>query len=122
MSTPVSILTSVKKVLLLDPSDTAFDIDVLMHINSAVSTLCQLGVGPPLGLLIEDASTTWDAITTDPRYTMIRSYVYQKVRLLFDPPSNPRVFTAMETQIAEYTWRINVLREGDSWVDPAATP
>jgi hypothetical protein len=120
--TPVSILTSIKKVLLIDVSDTSFDQDVMMHTNSALSTLTQLGIGPPSGILIEDATTTWDDFVSDNRLNMLKSYVYLRVRLLFDPPSNPKVFSAMQAEIAEYSWRLNVVREGDSWVDPTPPP
>ena len=118
MSTPVSILTSIKKVLMIDVADTSYDVDVMMHTNSALSTLTQMGIGPPAGILVEDASTTWDDFVSDNRLNMLKSYVYLRVRLLFDPPSNPKVFSAMQTEISEYAWRLNVVREGDSWVDP----
>lgn len=122
MTTPVSILSSIKKVLMIDVADTSFDIDVMMHTNSALAVLTQLGIGPPGGILVEDATTTWDAFYTDNRLNEIKSFVYLRVRLLFDPPTNPHVFAAMQTEIAEATWRLSVVREGDSWVDPTPPP
>jgi hypothetical protein len=114
-----SILTSVKKVLGLDESYTAFDLDVLMHINTVFSVLTQIGIGPTDGYMIEDATPTWDAfIGTDNRLNAVKTYVYLRVRVLFDPPTTSFVADAMEKQIKELEWRLNVVREGDSWTDP----
>lgn len=107
-----SILDSVKQVLGLEPSYTAFDQDVIMHINSAFSTLEQLGIGPPGGFSIVDDTAVWeDFIGVDNRYNAVKSYVYLRVRLLFDPPSMSFVIAAMEKQIQELEWRLNVARE-----------
>lgn len=109
-----SILNSVKKMLNLQPDYTVFDLDIIMHINSVFSTLHQLGVGPTDGFEITDNVPTWDSFTLgDVRYNMVKSYVYKKVRLVFDPPSNSFTVTALEKQIAEDEWRLNVIREGD---------
>lgn len=117
-----SILTSIKKVLGLPPEHTAFDEDVIIHINSVFSTLQQLGVGPAEGFMIEDNSVTWDAfLGGDPVLNNVKSYVYLRVRMLFDPPSNSFTQTAMEKQITELEWRINVNREQLQWVDPDPT-
>lgn len=111
-----SILTSVKKTLGLDEGYTAFDPDVVMHINSVFSTLQQLGVGPEAGFTIEDASATWsDFLADDPRYSAVRSYVYLRVRLLFDPPTTSYLMEAFKEQVREMEWRLNVVREGDEW-------
>lgn len=114
-----SILTSVKKVLGLDESYTAFDVDILMHINTVFSVLTQIGIGPTDGYMIEDATPTWDAfIGTDNRMNSVKTYVYLRVRVMFDPPTTSFVIDAMAKQIQELEWRLNVVREGDSWVDP----
>lgn len=114
-----SILNSIKKVIGLVEEDHSFDVDILLHTNSVFSTLTQLGVGPVTGFEIEDDSTMWDTfLGDDPRANFVKSYVYLKVRLLFDAPSNPSVLTSMNEQIKELEWRINVLMEGDSWTDP----
>ncbi len=118
-----SILTSVKKVLGLDESYTAFDVDILMHINTAFSTLNQLGIGPQDGLMIEDDSATWDSlIGTDPRLNMAKSYTYLKVKQLFDPPGTAYLVDAVAKQILEFEWRLNTLREETEWVDPTPEP
>lgn len=108
-----SILNSVKKVLGLEESYAAFDIDILMHINSMFSVLHQLGIGPDNGFSIEDDSAVWsDFLDDDILLNSAKTYVYLRVRMLFDPPTTSYLITAMEKQIAEIEWRLNVYREG----------
>lgn len=114
-----SILESVKKTLNLAPDYTAFDEDVLMHINTVFSTLHQLGAGPASGFAIEDDSSTWaEFLGTDPRLNNIKTYVYLRVRLLFDPPTTGFHVKAMQEQITELEWRINAYREDTQWTAP----
>lgn len=114
-----SILTSIKKILGIGETDTSFDTDVIIHINSVFSTLNQLGLGPEEGFMIEDATATWDAFFgSDPRLSAVKTYVYLRVRLLFDPPSTSYLIEAMQSQSKELEWRLNVQREGESWTDP----
>lgn len=114
-----SILTTTKKVLNLADDYTPFDQDVIMHINSVFSTLSQLGVGPAEGFMIEDTAATWASfLEGDPRLNHIKTYVYLRVRMLFDPPQTGYLVQAMQDQIKELEWRINVQREDVAWVDP----
>jgi hypothetical protein len=114
-----SILISTKKVLGIDEDYTAFDLDIITHINTAFSTLTQLGVGPAEGFMIEDDTAEWaDFVTNDLQYNSVRSYVFLKVRYLFDPPQTSYLITATEKQIAELEWRLNVHREETEWDDP----
>lgn len=107
-----SILNSVKKVLGVTADYTAFDLDILMHINSVFSTLQQLGVGPANGFMIESADTTWDAFLGDDlRLNSAKTLIYLKVRLLFDPPATSFTIKAFEDQIRELEWRLNVAAE-----------
>lgn len=117
-----SILTSIKKNLGLLEDYTAFDEDILLHINSVFSTLNQLGIGPVEGYMIEDKSATWDAfLGSDPRLNSVKTYVYLRVRLLFDNASmTSYLMGSMKEQIQELEWRLNVQREGESWTDPNA--
>ena len=109
-----SILVSTKKILGIDAAYTAFDVDIITHINSAFSTLNQLGIGPIDGFMIIDDTTTWDLfLDYDPRMNAVKSYVYLRVRLLFDPPTTSYLITAMKEQVQELEWRLNVVREGD---------
>lgn len=115
----MGILASVKKTLGIDDSYEIFDADILMHINSVFSTLNQMGIGPADGYMIEDDTAEWDAfLDGDPRRNAVKSYIYLRVRLLFDPPSTSYLIDAMKTQITEMEWRINVYREETAWVDP----
>jgi hypothetical protein len=114
-----SILTSVKKNLGLDEDYTVFDSDITLYINGVFSTLHQLGIGPEDGFMIEDKTATWDDFTGgDVRYNMVRTYMYLRVRLLFDPPNTQYLVEALNNQIREHEWRMNIVRENDSWVPP----
>lgn len=114
-----SILTSTKKVLGLAEDYTAFDEDVIIYINGVFSTLNQLGIGPDAGFMIENADAEWsDFLGDDLRLNNIKTYIYLRVRMLFDPPSTSFLIAAMEKQIEELEWRINVQREGYAWSDP----
>lgn len=116
-----SILTSTKKILGIAESYTAFDADIATHINTAFSTLTQLGVGPAEGFMIEDETAVWDdflKMADDMQYTAIKSYVYLRARLLFDPPTTSFMIAAFDDQRKELEWRLNVHREETAWVDP----
>lgn len=110
-----SILTSVKGAIGFDEAYTAFDNDIIMHINSVFSTLTQLGIGPSDGFMIEDSSAEWDDyITADVpanELNSVRTYVFLKLRLIFDPPTSSYFIASFERQIAEFEWRLNVSRE-----------
>lgn len=115
-----SILESVKKVLNQSADDTFFDQDILLHINSVFSTLTQLGIGPEAGFEIEDDTAVWDDLLDgDIRLNFVKTYVYLRVRLLFDPPVSGYANDAIKEQIKELEFRINVVREGDAWVPGA---
>jgi hypothetical protein len=114
-----SILTDTKKVLGIDEEYTAFDLDILMHINSSFATLQQLGIGPVDGFEIEDATETWDTFLDGNKpYNQIKTYIYLRVRQLFDPPTTSYLLDAMQKQIGEIEWRLRALREETEWVDP----
>jgi len=114
-----SILISTKKVLGIAEDYTAFDLDIITHINTAFSTLTQLGVGPAEGFMIEDAEPEWvDFYADDLQYNAVKSYVFLRVRYLFDPPQTSYLISATERQIQELEWRLNVHREETGWTDP----
>lgn len=104
-----SILISIKKLLGIAEEYTHFDTDIIMHINSVFMILQQLGVGPEEGFFIEDDGYSWDDYLEDPsQLHAVKSYIYLKVRLLFDPPANSSHINAIEKQISEFEWRLNV--------------
>lgn len=114
-----SILNSTKKILGISEDYTAFDLDIITHINTAFSTLTQLGVGPSQGFMIQDDTEVWsDFIFDDYQYNSVKSYVFLRVRLLFDPPTTSYLIDAVERQIRELEWRLNVHREDDGWISP----
>ena len=102
-----SILTSIKKMLGMTEDYTEFDTDLIIHINSVFSALTQIGVGPPEGFMIEDESSEWnDFIGTESKWNFVKTYVYLKVRLLFDPPNSGSVMESINNQIKELEWRL----------------
>lgn len=119
-----SILISTKKVLGIADNYTAFDEDVTMHINSAFSTLTQLGVGPADGYMIEDETSMWTEFIPngDSQFNSVKSYIYLRVRQIFDPPTTSYLLAAFDQQIKELEWRLNVHREETDWVDPDPAP
>lgn len=107
-----SILTSIKKLLGIAEEYTNFDGDLIIHINSVFSILTQLGVGPSDGFAIEDDSATWDEFVQDSKtIESVKSYVYLKVRLLFDPPITSAVLESTNKLISELEWRLNIAAE-----------
>lgn len=108
-----SILTSIKKLLGIDSDYEHFDTDIVIYINSALTTLNQLGVGPDTGFLIKDKNTVWaDFVEEEMKMESVKAYVYLKVRLLFDPPTNSFLIEAIQNQVKELEWRLNVQAEG----------
>ena len=104
-----SILTSIKKLLGITEEYEHFDQDIIMHINSVFMILTQMGVGPEEGFTISDSTTTWSEFTNDDKkIEAVKSYVYLKVRLLFDPPASSSVMEAMNRSISEFEWRLNI--------------
>ena len=107
-----SILNSTKKILGLSEDYAVFDLDVITHINAAFSVLNQLGVGPVDGYFIEDESDEWgDFDVPANQLNLVKTYIFLKTRLLFDPPTTSFLLDAMQNQIKEYEWRLNNFRE-----------
>lgn len=104
-----SILDSVKKLLGIDPSITDFDTDIIFYINATFSTLSQIVSGLKDGFIITDNTTTWNEYLGDTtNVEFIKTYVYLKVRLIFDPPTSSSLLTAINEQIKELEFRINI--------------
>ena len=107
-----NLLSSIKKLLGIPTEETAFDSDIIMHINSVFMILNQLGIGPTNGFTISDDYALWsDFIPDGQNLELVKSYMYMKVRLMFDPPSSSAVLSAMEKSISEFEWRLNVQAE-----------
>lgn len=110
-----SILTSIKKLLGIGEDVTDFDMDIIIHINSVFTTLTQLGVGPSTGFYIEDASAIWDDYIEDViELQAVKTYMFLKVKLVFDPTSiGSATLAAYERQISELEWRLNIIAESN---------
>lgn len=102
-----SILNTIKKMLGLLVDDTGFDTDIITNINSVFMVLNQLGVGPESVFSIEDATLKWsDFLTDQEMYSGVKTYIYLKVKLMFDSPSNSFYLASIERQIQEFEWRL----------------
>ena len=112
-----SILTSIKKLLGIAEEYEHFDNDIIMHINSVFMILTQLGVGPSKGFVITHSSASWDDFLPEggEKLQAVKTYMYMKVRLMFDPPTSSAVMESMNRMINELEWRLNVV------VDPGDT-
>lgn len=106
-----SILTTIKKLLGIVEDCTDFDDMLIVYINSAFSVLHQIGVGPKDGFSIEDDSEVWtDFISDDPStLRSVRTYIYLKVKLMFDPPQNGSLLESINRQILEHESRLNMV-------------
>lgn len=104
-----SILNDVKHALGLLSDDPAFDVDVIMHTNTAISTLTQLGVGPAAGFQITGPTEDWSQFADDPRLNSVQSFIFLTVKLMFDPPASGFATAAMERQLEQLAFRINVV-------------
>jgi len=103
-----SILDSIKKSLGIDSEDTSFDADVLMAINTVIPILSQMGIGPPNGFIVSSAIDTWSDYIPDNTINLqgVKTYLYLRTKLIFDPPTNTAVITAMNSNIKELEWRM----------------
>lgn len=105
-----SILKSTKKILGIDESYTVFDLDIITHINAALSVVYQLGVID--SFTIDDDTSEWsELLVPNEQLGIVKTYVYLRVRLLFDPPSTSFHKDALEAQLKEYEWRLSTMRE-----------
>lgn len=108
-----SILTSIKKMLGMEEDYKHFDAEITFAINSILMALGQVGVGPEEGYFITGEEETWSVYLGDRRnMEAVKTYVYLRVRLIFDPPANSFLIEAMDRQIRELEWRLNIMAEG----------
>lgn len=108
-----SILTSIKKLLGIAAEYKQFDPDLIIHINSVFLILKQIGIGPEKGFSISGEYETWKQFLPEgsENFEAVKSYMYVKVKLLFDPPTSSAVMEAMNRIASEYEWRLNVEAE-----------
>lgn len=104
-----SILISIKKMLGIEADYEAFDTDIIININTALMNLTQIGVGPKEGFSISNKDNTWKELLEDSKkIEAVKTYIYLKVKIIFDPPNNSAVLESMNRQITELEWRLNV--------------
>lgn len=104
-----SILNSIKDAVSVSSEESAFDQEIILHINSTFITLRQNGIGPDTPFFITDDTAKWSDFTEDASILpMIKSYIALVVRSLFDPPSSSSLADAINNKIAEYEWRLSI--------------
>ena len=107
-----SVLLSVKKMIGIPKDYDAFDTDIILNINTVFDGLNQMGVGPEEGFSISDDSTEWsEFLTFDRNSEMVKTYMYLKVRMLFDPPTNASLANVYQEQLKEYEWRLLIFAD-----------
>ena len=109
-----SILDGIKSMLGPSYDDDSFDTDITIHINSCFTTLRQLGIGPENGYRIKDSENVWNEFVKDEEMLdSVKTYIYLKVKVVFDPPLNAALLESFTNQIKELEWRLNVSVESD---------
>lgn len=110
-----SILTSIKKMLGYDAAETGYDDELIMHINSVIMDLTQLGVGPAEGYEIEDAMNTWDEFITDmKKFSGVKTYIFMRVKLIFDSSTmGSALIESYNKQCERFEWRLNHAAESE---------
>lgn len=104
-----SILTKTKKMLGIEEAYTVYDVDIITHINSVFAILFQLGVGPTTTFQIEGKTAQWNDFLQDQDYlALVRTYMYLRVRKFFDPPPTSFGINALDKEIEEATFRLNL--------------
>lgn len=104
-----SILLTIKKMIGPSIEYPAFDTDLVVHINTALMVLNQLGIGPVEGFSITGEDETWSDLIGDTKnLDAVKTYIYLKVRMAFDPPTTGAMTDAFKEMIKEYEWRLNV--------------
>ena len=108
-----SILTSIKKLLGITEACEDFDPDIVILINSVFPILLQLGVGPEEGFVIEDKTATWNEYLGNQlkKFPIVKTYMYLKVKMVFDPPLSSSVIDSYNRTLSELEWRLNVLAD-----------
>lgn len=112
-----SILETVKKLVGIDKDYGIFDLDLIVAINSSFTILNQLGVGPDKPFSIKGSGEVWsDFFSDSEKIDLVKSYIYLRVRVLFDPPSTGVLHEAIERQISEFEWRLRIQADFDKGV------
>lgn len=122
MSNADSILDTTKKLLGFESDYTAFDLDIITHINAVFFTLTQLGVGPSTGFLITDKAANWTDFTGTENINAVKSYMFMRVRMMFDPPTTSFHLDSLKKMAEEIEWRLLVQTDPPVVVKGVITP
>ena len=106
-----NVLDTTKLLLGVETDDDSYDVELITHINSIFFVLQQLGVGPVAGFEIKDNTTPWSEFIGEDMVNGVRSYMGMRVKLLFDTPATGPLTTALENQVAQMEWRLNMQME-----------
>lgn len=111
-----SILTSIKKLLGIDEEDTSFDPDITIHINSIIPNLSQMGIGPKNGFIVIDNTQLWSDYIGSSIINLegVKTYLYLKIKLIFDPPTNSTTIDAINKNLGELEWRMMLAIESNN--------
>jgi hypothetical protein len=103
-----SILNTIKKLLGIDPDNTDFDDDIKIHINSVIPNLSQMGIGPKIGFIVKSVDDTWSDYIDSSTINLegVKTYIYLKIKLIFDPPTNSTTIDAINKNLSELEWRM----------------
>lgn len=102
------ILYTIKKMLGVSLEESPFDMEIMVGINSAIMVLNQIGIGPS-GFVVTGIEQTWSDLLEDfTDLEAVKSYIYIRTRLVFDPPTNSFLVNALQDQMKEYEWRLSI--------------
>lgn len=106
------ILLTVKRMLGISDEDKAFDMELVVFINTALMVIHEVGVGADDFRITPEGEETWhDFIEDNVDLIGVQTFVYLKVRIAFDPPQSSYVLDSMQKQADELLWRLNVTSE-----------
>jgi hypothetical protein len=111
----LSILETTKRLCGIEPDDTDYDTEFVVHINTVFFVLQQLGVGPADGFFILDKEAKWSEFIGTEQNPAVITYMGLRVKILFDPPPTGPATEAVERQIGQLEWRLNIQAEGVKW-------
>lgn len=109
----VTIIEDLRKLLGENINQEAFDTDIMIHLNSVFLSLYQFGYTNKGKVIVVDKNTTWDDLKAmDDKFTeAVKSYIFLKIKIIFDPPSSSFVLETYKQQILEYEWRLVAFKE-----------
>ena len=108
-----SILDTIKQLLGIPTDDDSFDTDVKVNINTAIFNLSQIGVGPANGYIVTSNTQMWNDYIGASLINLegVKNYIYLKTKLVFDPPTNSTTIQAINDNLKELEWRMQLAVE-----------